>query len=100
MTDILARVEHTNWALLAWNSTIDRNDVPSAWLYGQDHLWATIYSHLVSSKSYEVYFSWKSCKMFRLTNKCKNFPYIPISCFKQIMKLLHDSQVYSSVIAI
>ena len=26
---------------------LDRNDVPSAWLYGQDHLWAT--SHLVSS---------------------------------------------------
>ena len=47
MTDTLAPVEHTNWALLAWNSTPDRNDVPSAWLYGQDHLWAT--SHLVSS---------------------------------------------------
>ena len=47
MTDTLAPVECTNWALLAWNSTLDRNDVPSAWLYGQDHLWAT--SHLVSS---------------------------------------------------
>ena len=47
MTDILAPVERTNWALSAWNSTLDRNDVPSAWLYGQDHLWAT--SHLVSS---------------------------------------------------
>ena len=47
MTDTLAPVEHTNWALSAWNSTLDRNDVPSAWLYGQDHLWAT--SHLVSS---------------------------------------------------
>ena len=47
MTDTLAPVERTNWALLAWNSTLDRNDVPSAWLYGQDHLWAT--SHLVSS---------------------------------------------------
>ena len=47
MTDTLAHVEHTNWVLLAWNSTLDQNDVPSAWLYGQDHLWAT--SHLVSS---------------------------------------------------
>ena len=47
MTDTLAPVEHTNWALSAWNSTIDRNDVPSAWLYDQHHLWAT--SHLVSS---------------------------------------------------
>ena len=47
MTDTLAPVEHTNWVLSAWNSTLDRNDVPSAWLYGQDHLWAT--SHLVSS---------------------------------------------------
>ena len=49
MTDTLAvaPVERTNWALPAWNSTLDRNDVPSAWLYGQDHLWAT--GHLVSS---------------------------------------------------
>ena len=47
MTDTLAPVERTNWALLAWNSTLDRNDVSSAWLYGQDHLWAT--GHLVSS---------------------------------------------------
>ena len=47
MTDTLAPVECTNWALLAWNSTLDWNDVPSAWLYGQDHLWAT--GHLVSS---------------------------------------------------
>ena len=47
MTDTLAPVECTNWALSAWNSTLDRNDVPSAWLYGQDHLWVT--SHLVSS---------------------------------------------------
>ena len=47
MTDTLASVERTNWVLLAWNSTLDRNDVPSAWLHGQDHLWAT--SHLVSS---------------------------------------------------
>ena len=47
MTNTLAPVERTNWALSAWNSTLDRNDVPSAWLYGQDHLWAT--SHLVSS---------------------------------------------------
>ena len=47
MTDTLAPVERTNWALLAWNSTLDQNDVPSAWLYGQDHLWGT--SHLVSS---------------------------------------------------
>ena len=47
MTDTLAPVERTNWALSAWNSTLDWNDVSSAWLYGQDHLWAT--SHLVSS---------------------------------------------------
>ena len=47
MTDTLAPVERTNWALSAWNSTLDWNDAPSAWLYGQDHLWAT--SHLVSS---------------------------------------------------
>ena len=47
MTNTLAPVECTNWVLSAWNSTLDRNDVPSAWLYGQDHLWAT--SHLVSS---------------------------------------------------
>ena len=47
MTDTLAPVERINWALLAWNSTLDRNDVPLAWLYGQDHLWAT--SHLMSS---------------------------------------------------
>ena len=47
MTDTLAPVERTNWALSAWNSTLDRNDVPSAWLYAQDHLWAT--NHLVSS---------------------------------------------------
>ena len=43
MTDTLAPVERTNWALSAWNSTLDRNDVQSAWLYGQDHLWATSY---------------------------------------------------------
>ena len=47
MTDTLAPVERTNWALSAWNPTLHRNDVPSAWLYGQDHLWAT--GHLVSS---------------------------------------------------
>ena len=47
MTDTLAPVERTNWALPAWNPTLDRNDVPSVWLYGQDHPWAT--SHLVSS---------------------------------------------------
>ena len=47
MIDTLAPVERTNWALSAWNSILDRNDFPSAWLYGQDHLWAT--SHLVSS---------------------------------------------------
>ena len=40
MTDTLTPVERTNWALSAWNSTLDRNDVPSVWLYGQDHLWA------------------------------------------------------------
>ena len=44
MTDTLAPVERTNWVLSAWNSTLDRNDVPSAWLYGQDHL-----CHIVSS---------------------------------------------------
>ena len=38
MTDTLAPVECTNWVLSAWNSTLDRNDVPSAWLCGQDHL--------------------------------------------------------------
>ena len=38
MTDTLAPMERTNWALSAWNSTLDQNDVPSAWLYGQDHL--------------------------------------------------------------
>ena len=32
MTDTLAPVERTNWALSAWNSTHDRNDVPLAWL--------------------------------------------------------------------
>ena len=47
MTDTLAPVERTNWASSAWNSTLAHNDVPSAWLYGQDHLWAA--SHLVSS---------------------------------------------------
>ena len=47
MTDTLAPVERTNWALPAWDSTFAQNDVPSALLYGQDHLWAT--SHLVSS---------------------------------------------------
>ena len=47
MTDTLAPVERTNWALSAWNSTLDRNNVPSAWLYGQDHLWAA--DHLMSS---------------------------------------------------
>ena len=36
MTDTLAPVERTNLALSTWNSTLDRNDVPSAWLYGQD----------------------------------------------------------------
>ena len=47
MTDTLAPVERTNWALPAWDSTLAQNDVPSALLYGQDHLWAT--GHLVSS---------------------------------------------------
>ena len=47
MTDTLAPVERTNWASTAWNSTLDRNDIPSAWLYGLDHLWAA--GHLVSS---------------------------------------------------
>ena len=47
MTNTLAPVERTNWVLSAWNSTLDQNDIPSAWLYGQDHLWAT--GHLVSS---------------------------------------------------
>ena len=39
MTDTLTPVERTNWALSTWNSTLDWNDVPSAWLYGRDHLW-------------------------------------------------------------
>ena len=47
MTDTLAPVERTNWALPAWDSTLAQNDVPLALLYGQDHLWAT--GHLVSS---------------------------------------------------
>ena len=47
MADTLAPVGRTNWALSAWNSTLDQNDVPSAWLYGQGHLWAA--GHLVSS---------------------------------------------------
>ena len=47
MTDTLTPVERTNWALSTWNSTLDWNDVPSAWLYGRDHLWAT--QDLVSS---------------------------------------------------
>ena len=38
MADTLTPVERTNWALSTWNSTLDRNDAPSAWLYGQDHL--------------------------------------------------------------
>ena len=41
MTDTLTPVERTNWALSTWNSTLDRNDGPTAWLYGQDHLWTT-----------------------------------------------------------
>ena len=47
MTDTLAPVERTNWALSAWNPTLDQIDVPSDWLYGQDHLWTA--GHLVSS---------------------------------------------------
>ena len=47
MTDTLAPVERTNCVLSAWNSTLGRNDVPSAWLYDQDHLWAA--GHFVSS---------------------------------------------------
>ena len=47
MTDTLAPVERTNWPLSAWNSTLAQNDVPSAWMYGQDHLWEA--GHLVSS---------------------------------------------------
>ena len=53
MTDTLAPVKHTNWVLSAWNSTLDRNDVPLAWLYGQDHLWAT--SNLVFSPGVQIY---------------------------------------------
>ena len=30
MTNTLVPVEHTNWVLLAWNSTFDQNDVPLA----------------------------------------------------------------------
>ena len=29
------------YIVMPWNSTLDRNDVPLAWLYGQDHLWET-----------------------------------------------------------
>ena len=53
MTDTLAPVERTNWARAIGryrpgrNSTLDRNDVPLAWLYDQDHLWTA--GHLVSS---------------------------------------------------
>ena len=47
MTDTLTPVERTNWALSTWNSTLDRNDGPTAWLYDQDHLWTT--QDLVSS---------------------------------------------------
>ena len=32
MTDILAPVECTNWMLSTRNSTLNQNDVPSAWL--------------------------------------------------------------------
>ena len=54
MTDTLAPVERTNWALSAWNPTLDRIDVPSACLYGQDHLWTT--GHLVSSGANYAHF--------------------------------------------
>ena len=33
--------------LSTWDSILEWNDAPSAWLYGQDHLWAT--QDLVSS---------------------------------------------------
>ena len=65
MTDTLAPVERTNCALSAWNPTLDRNDVPSAWLYGQDltsvyiivltctslcsHVCTSLYSHVCTS---------------------------------------------------
>ena len=35
MTDILAPVEHTNWALSAWNSTLDQNDILVRTICGQ-----------------------------------------------------------------
>ena len=40
LTDTMTPLERTNWALSAWNSTLDWNDIPLAGLYGQDHLWA------------------------------------------------------------
>ena len=46
MTNTLAMVERTNWALPAWNSTLDQNDVPSAWLYDMVR---TICGQLVTS---------------------------------------------------
>ena len=50
MTDTLAPVERTNWVLSVWNFHIPlANDVPSAWLYGQDHLWASQDRALASS---------------------------------------------------
>ena len=65
MTNTLTPVEHTNWALSAWNSTLDRNDVPSAWLYGQDHLWAT--QDLVCSPG-ELLENFENCKTFSKIN--------------------------------
>ena len=35
---MLAPVERANWVLLAWDFTLDQNDVPSAELHDQDHL--------------------------------------------------------------
>ena len=54
MTDTLTPVEYTNWALLAWNSTLDWNDVPSAWLYGQDHLCGQLVTSCLHLESFSL----------------------------------------------
>ena len=53
MTDTLAPVEHTNWAISAWNSALDQNGVLSAWLY----MVRTICGQLVTSCLYLGRFS-------------------------------------------
>ena len=86
MTDTLTPVERTNWALSTWNSTLDRNDGPTAWLYGQDHqdhLWTT--QDLVSSPGLVVWsgpsgpsvdnsgprvFTWPGCMVRTIRTIC------------------------------